>query len=54
MQIKFDAIKEYDSEIEDFPHVRSLKAVETLASTRGVESGYEKAEAFKIIRSYIS
>lgn len=53
-QIKLDAIKEYDSEIEDFPHVRSLKAVETLASTRGVESGFDKAEAFKIVRSYMS
>ena len=51
-QPKLDAIKQYNSEIEDYPHVRSIKAVETLANMRGVESGFEKAEAFKIIRSY--
>ena len=50
---KISAIKEYDSEIEDFPHVRSIKAIEALANLRGVESGMEKAEAFKIIRSYM-
>ena len=52
-QPKLDAIKQYNSEIEDYPHVRSIKAVETLANMRGVESGFEKAEAFKIIRSYM-
>ena len=50
---KIDAIKEYNSEIEDFPHVRSIKAIESLANVRGVESGLGKAEAFKIIRSYM-
>ena len=52
-QTKLDSIKQYDSEIENYPHVRSIKAVETLANMRGVESGFEKAEAFKIIRSYM-
>tara|TARA_Y100000590_G_scaffold468110_1_gene649546 strand:- start:1048 stop:1692 length:645 start_codon:yes stop_codon:yes gene_type:complete len=49
---KIDAIKQYDSEIESYPHVRSIEAVENLACIRGVESGFQKAEAFKIIRSY--
>ena len=51
---KIEAINEYNSEIEDYPHVRSIKAIETLANIRGIESGMNKAEAFKIMRSYMT
>jgi len=47
---KIKAFKYYDSEIEEFPHPRSLKALENLANQRGVESGLKKAEAFNLIR----
>lgn len=47
---KIKAFQYYDSEIEEFPHPRSLKALENLAIQRGVESGLKKAEAFDLIR----
>jgi LmbE family N-acetylglucosaminyl deacetylase len=40
----------YIDESRDFPHPRSLKAVEILAHKRGLEVGYEYAEAFCLIR----
>ena len=51
---KIKAFKMYKSEIEDFPHPRSIKAIENLAIQRGVESGLKNAEAFEIIRSVIN
>lgn len=50
---KIKAFKMYKSEIEDFPHPRSIKAIENLSIQRGVESGLKNAEAFQIIRSTI-
>lgn len=47
---KIKAFKFYKSEIMKFPNARSVKAIETLASIRGIESGFENAEAFKLIR----
>ena len=34
----------------DFPHARSIKAIEALAIKRGSESGLEFAEAFTLYR----
>lgn len=47
---KIKALKFYKTEIEKFPHPRSLKSIETLSIFRGIESGLKKAEAFHLIR----
>lgn len=47
---KKKAISEYISEIREYPHPRSLKGVETLASYRGIQSGFFYAEAFSAMR----
>lgn len=48
---KIKAFKMYKSEIEKFPHPRSVKSIESLSITRGIESGLKNAEAFQLIRS---
>lgn len=48
---KIEAFKIYKSEIEKFPHPRSIKYLESLAHIRGTQSGLEKAEAFRLIKS---
>jgi len=50
LEIKINALKEYETELRDFPHPRSLKAVELNAKQWGVKMGFEAAEAFKTIR----
>ena len=50
---KIKAFKFYSTEIQKFPHPRSIESVENLATHRGIESGIKKAEAFRLIR-YIS
>lgn len=50
---KMKAMECYSTEMKEFPHARSLAAVEALAKWRGAMVGVEKAEAFKIIRSVI-
>lgn len=47
---KTGAMKKYRSEIRDFPHPRSEKAIEILARSRGISVGLECAEAFMLIR----
>lgn len=51
LRYKIKAFKCYKSEIENFPHPRSTKAIENLSILRGVESSMKNAEAFCIIRS---
>lgn len=48
---KLDALKAYDEEMRPFPHPRSYEAVEALATWRGAQAGFSKAEAFTVIRS---
>ena len=48
--MKIRAFKCYKSEIENFPHPRSIKAIESLATKRGFESALKKAESFELIR----
>jgi LmbE family N-acetylglucosaminyl deacetylase len=43
---KLDALEAYSSEIREFPHPRSLKAVASLATWRGASVGVTAAEAF--------
>ncbi len=50
LEAKINALKEYKTELRDFPHPRSLKAVELNAKYWGVKMGFEAAEAFKTIR----
>tara|TARA_Y100000996_G_scaffold341051_1_gene278256 strand:+ start:414 stop:1055 length:642 start_codon:yes stop_codon:yes gene_type:complete len=47
---KVKAFKMYKSEVENFPHPRSLDSIESFAIQRGVESNTKKAEAFELIR----
>ena len=43
-------MKEYKSEIRDFPHPRSLAAIEIIAKRRGIQVGLKSAEAFAVVR----
>jgi len=40
---------EYESEVEHFPHPRSIESIESLAKYRGSQSGLKLAEAFRLI-----
>jgi N-acetylglucosamine malate deacetylase 1 len=46
---KLKALGQYSAEMRPFPHARSLKAIEALATLRGSETGFEAAEAFGIV-----
>lgn len=48
ISFKIKAFKCYKSEIEKFPHPRSIEA---LSCQRGMESGLIKAESFELIKS---
>ncbi len=50
---KIQALKCYTSELREFPHPRSLKAVEINAKNWGVKVGLSSAEAFELVRSII-
>lgn len=47
---KIEALSKYQSELREFPHTRSLEAIEALAKYRGATAGLAMAEAFGIIR----
>ena len=46
---KNEAMMKYESEIEQFPHPRSIESIESLAKYRGSQSGLKLAEAFRLI-----
>ena len=48
---KYDALDAYGSEMRDFPHPRSHKAVLNLGRWRGATVGVEMAEAFMVARA---
>ncbi len=50
---KIRAFKAYDTEVMKFPHPRSIEAIESLAISRGVESGLKRAEAFELVRNIV-
>jgi LmbE family N-acetylglucosaminyl deacetylase len=50
LQTKLKALRCYNSEMRDFPHPRSIEAVECLAKWRGASSGFTAAEAFVLGR----
>ena len=51
LSIKIKACKIYKTEIEEYPHPRSLKSITNLSIRRGVEAGIKYAEAFQLVRS---
>jgi len=50
LEVKRKAMSEYRSELKEFPHPRSLKAICVLAKRRGTSIGVEAAEAFMLVR----
>jgi len=46
---KNEAMMKYESEVEQFPHPRSIESIENLAKYRGSQSGLKFAEAFRLI-----
>lgn len=46
---KVDLLKQYESEISDFPFPRSELSVRALAQLRGSQSGFLAAEAFQLL-----
>lgn len=47
---KIEAMKAYTRELREFPHPRSAKGLEVLAQKRGMEVGFQAAEAFMVVR----
>ena len=45
---KVQALGKYVAELEQFPHPRSIAAIDALASLRGSQVGLQKAEAFEL------
>ncbi len=50
MQKKIEAFRCYETERRNYPHPRSEEAIRILAQKRGIETGFEYAEAFMILR----
>ncbi|QQR81414.1 MAG: PIG-L family deacetylase [Deltaproteobacteria bacterium] len=53
LQKKLEALNAYQEELREFPHPRSLKAIESLAQWRGASVGVKAAEAFILGRKII-
>ena len=51
LELKIKALEAYKSEMRDWPHTRSIKAVEYLAKWRGASVGCDAAEVFMLIRN---
>tara|TARA_B100001115_G_scaffold180778_1_gene173719 strand:+ start:337 stop:1002 length:666 start_codon:yes stop_codon:yes gene_type:complete len=49
LEKKISIMKNYKSEISEFPFPRSVRAIESLAFLRGSQSGFKAAEAFELI-----
>ena len=50
LELKIKALEAYESEMREWPHARSIKALEHLARWRGASVGAEAAEAFMLVR----
>ncbi|WP_164668015.1 PIG-L deacetylase family protein [Virgibacillus doumboii] len=53
LQQKIDIMNIFDTEIEEFPFPRSVKAIKSLAHLRGAAAGYEAAEAFMLLKERV-
>ena len=47
---KMEALAEYPTEMNEWPHARSIEAVKHLAHVRGAQVGVDAAEAFQLVR----
>ena len=52
IDLKMEAFTKYQNEIQDYPHPWSKKGLKLLAEYHGMQSGFQYAEAFNIIRGY--
>jgi LmbE family N-acetylglucosaminyl deacetylase len=50
VELKWQALKQYETEIKEFPFPRSSEGIYTLAKFRGMQAGIAYAEAFSLIR----
>lgn len=50
LEDKLRALTCYRTEIREFPHPRSIEGLRILAKYRGMQSGFEVAEAFELVR----
>jgi len=50
IETKIRAMEHVESEMESWPHPRSAEGIRTKARQRGMEVGYDHAEAFRIVR----
>src|SRR5581483_1898859 len=48
---KLAALRAYESELREYPHARSIEAIEHLAGWRGASAGMKAAEAFVLARN---
>lgn len=53
LEFKLKAMKEYITEIKEFPHPRSIEIISALGSIRGSTINSKSAEAFNLIRKVI-
>ena len=51
LELKDKALDAYKNEMREWPHTRSIKAVEHLARWRGASAGCEAAESFMLVRN---
>jgi N-acetylglucosamine malate deacetylase 1 len=49
---KINSFQFYESEIEEFPHPRSIESIRAFSKVRGVQSGFKNAEGFSLIQSF--
>lgn|SRR3990167_6525501 len=54
VNIKICALEAYATEIKSYPFPRSQEGIKVLAQYRGMQVGYLFAEAFQLIRGYIT
>ena len=52
VQSKWHALSLYESEIRNYPFPRSNEGIRALAMTRGMQSGFNYAEAFHLVRTF--
>jgi LmbE family N-acetylglucosaminyl deacetylase len=51
LELKIGALSRYDTEVREFPHPRSARALEAIARRWGTVVGCDAAEAFELVRS---
>jgi len=53
LKFKLKAMEAYKNELQEFPHPRSIAALEIIAKRWGTVCGFDAAEAFYLVRSLI-